>query len=131
MSVRRHPLLCLLRAPALYALMLAVLAMPMLAALGDVHEAGQGMGHAHDGEHASHPAPEGGHGDGQGGEHGEERSLLHLLVHASHCCGVLSFIAPDAPPQWHGVVIQVLQTPAVEIWRSLRLDEVFRPPIAA
>lgn len=120
-----------LRLPALGVLLLAVMANPLLAALGDLHELGSGKGHLHSlaehatgsGDHDPLDAPR--DGDNVGSD------LLHALMHASHCCGhptavpaafvaALPFMAPSTPAS----MIRVLQPAA-------RLDAPLRPPIAA
>lgn len=91
--LRRH-CLRLLRLPALVVLLLAVLANPVLASLGDLHELGSGGDHLHAvSEHAGESAGDDhDHADGEAGE----GDLLHALMHASHCCGHLTAIVPAA-----------------------------------
>lgn len=79
--------LCLLwlRLPALAVLLLAVLANPVLAAVGDLHEAARGVAwHLHD--TADHALADDGHDRDDAGD------LLHALMHAAHCCGHLNAI---------------------------------------
>ena len=84
----RHRRFFLLRLPAMAVLLLAVLANPVFASLGDLHELGNG------GEHL-HVVNE--HGDDASGHDHDEADpgdLLHALMHASHCCGHLTAIVP-------------------------------------
>jgi len=76
-------LLRLLRLPALAVLLLAVLANPVLAAVGDLHEAARG--HA---THLDHP-PETHAADDEAAIDGDGATgdLLHALMHGVHCCG--------------------------------------------
>lgn len=115
-----------MRLPALALLLLAVLANPVLAAIGDMHEASRGSGaHLHGAEaHASvdDPAP---------GEDDTAGDLLHALMHGAHCCGHLTALPsafalaaatrlrPEPPRTAH------LQHP------SARVSTTIRPPIAA
>ncbi|WDS38002.1 hypothetical protein [Pseudoxanthomonas sp.] len=74
-----------LRLPALVLLLLATLANPVLATVGDTHEAALG--------HAAHLHDVDMHGtDNNAALDADEDSgdLLHALIHAAHCCGHLS-----------------------------------------
>lgn len=71
-----------LRLPLLALLLLAVLANPVLAALGDLHGIQDGGGHVHSVDTHHDDRFDSLHGDEEGDE-----SLLHALMHASHCCG--------------------------------------------
>lgn len=129
----RFPRHCLarLRLPALALLWLAVMANPLLAALGDLHELGSGKGHLH--SLAEHSTGSADHDplDARSGGDSEGGDLLHALMHASHCCGhptavlpaftpVLSFAASPTPPPM-----------ARSLHPATRLDSPLRPPIAA
>lgn len=123
MKRRIRHCLHLLRLPVSALLMLAVLVVPVFAALGDLHEAQQG-GHAHlhaVGEHA-----DGLDGDVQDGD----GDLLHALMHASHCCGHPSMILESfhlAAP----VVVTLSMPTAVPADPRLEVSSKhFRPPIA-
>lgn len=117
----------LLRLPALAVLLMAVLANPVLASLGDLHELGNGNGHLHAvNEHAD---ASGGyaHDDADDGE----SDLLHALMHASHCCGHLTAIVP-APMRVPAMVLP-FATPAmatVPVAHAPRAS-LLRPPISA
>lgn len=118
--------LCLLwlRLPALALLLLAVLANPVLAAVGDLHEATRGVAsHLHDtDEHALAD---------DAGDHDESGDLLHALMHAAHCCGHLSAIPSRfavLPVQVAHAALHVADVPA----RSSHIPSLsLRPPIAA
>ncbi len=113
-----------LRLPALALLLLAVLANPVLAAVGDLHEATRGMAsHLHDtGVHAL--ADDGDDHDGAG-------DLLHALMHAAHCCGHLSAIPSTIAVlsvQVSHAAVRVADVPAL----SSHVPPLsLRPPIAA
>ncbi|MEQ4576488.1 MAG: hypothetical protein ABN502_16365 [Gammaproteobacteria bacterium] len=115
----------LLRLPALALLVLAVLANPVLAAIGDLHEASRGSSaHLHDaGAHALAGDPAS--GDDRAGD------LLHALMHGAHCCGHLtalpsSFMLPAALSP-RAVPPRTSHPPHP----SARIASTFRPPIAA
>lgn len=127
--ILRHRLVRLLRLPALAVLLLAVLANPVLASLGDLHELGRGGDHLHAvSDHGggasgdSHAHADGGAGEGD---------LLHALMHASHCCGHLTAIVP-APLVLPGVFLPS-HAPAADAVPSPRARpaSLLRPPIAA
>nr|WP_295378641.1 hypothetical protein [Pseudoxanthomonas sp.] len=116
----------LMRLLALCVLLLGVVAQPVMASVGGIHELG------HDGglhSHAQAPA----HADEDGGDDdgsGRGTGLLHALMHAMHCCGhapampaATAAWQPIAPPDTmsflHGV-------PAP----THRSDKLLRPPIA-
>ncbi|SEL47349.1 hypothetical protein SAMN05428989_1725 [Pseudoxanthomonas sp. GM95] len=109
-----------LRLPALALLLLAVLANPVLAAVGDLHGATRGVAsHLHDSdEHAL---------TDDNADHDEAGDLMH----AAHCCGHLSAI----PSRFFLMPVRVvhaamdvaeMRAPSSHI-PALRL----RPPIAA
>jgi hypothetical protein len=125
----RHRWVRLLRLPALAVLLLAVLANPVLASLGDLHELGNGSEHLHavsdhddgltDDDH--------GHADGDMGE----GDLLHALMHASHCCGHLTAVMPAAMR-----VPAMILPAAAPVTDTLPVPfappgSLLRPPIAA
>ena len=89
-ALRRPRCLLLLRLPALALLLLAVLANPVLASLGDLHELGSRGEHLHAVSEHGDAASGHEHADGEAGE----GDLLHALMHASHCCGHLTAIVP-------------------------------------
>lgn len=122
--LRRH-WLPLLRVPALAVLLLAVLANPVLAAIGDLHEIGEGGGHVHAVE-----APPHGHATDHAAAHDDENpSLLHALMHASHCCGHLTAIVPHTLPLMSPPPAQALVASAGCLSPTRRLEPRFRPPI--
>lgn len=117
----------LLRLPALAVLLLAVLANPVLASLGDLHELGSGNGHLH--AVNEHAGAAGGHAHADGDD--GERDLMHALMHASHCCGHLTAIMP-APMRVPAMVLPV-GAPAmatVPVAHAPRAS-LLRPPISA
>lgn len=113
-----------LRLPALAVLLLAVLANPVLAAVGDLHEATRGSAeHLHQvDEHAL--AADADDADAAG-------DLLHALMHAAHCCGHLTAIPSQfaLPPMVFAR--SVLQARVMLPARSHTPSLALRPPIAA
>lgn len=107
-------------------LLLAVICQPVMASLGDLHEAAHGPD-----LHAAAHDPHGDAGAMPAGDDADRDSLLHALMCASHCCGhavampaVLAILPAVAPSRmlaaWPGQVVP----PAP-------LAHPFRPPIAA
>ena len=117
----------LLRLPALALLLLAVLANPVLASLGDLHELGSGGEHLHAVSDHDDTGPAHGHADGDDGE----GDLLHALMHASHCCGHLTAIVPaplalpGMPPACAAPMADIVPVP------SPQPTSLLRPPIVA
>ncbi|HEY0332517.1 MAG TPA: hypothetical protein VGC74_02225 [Stenotrophomonas sp.] len=118
-----------LRLPALALLVLAVLANPVLAAVGDLHEASRGTAtHLHSAQ--DHDLSDQAAYDGDDAS-GQFDDLLHALVHAAHCCGHLTAVpsvALSATGLW-------LPSPSPECSPMLRacgsFESPIRPPIAA
>ncbi len=113
-----------LRLPALALLLLAVLANPVLAAVGDLHEATRGVAsHLHDTD--AHALAD------DGDDHDEAGDLLHALMHAAHCCGHLSAIPSSfavLPVHVAHATVTVADVPAP----PSHIPAVsLRPPIAA
>lgn len=123
----RHRRVALLRLPALAMLLLAVLANPVLASLGDLHELGNGNEHLHAvNEHADFATGHD-HADGEAGE----GDLLHALMHASHCCGHLTAIVP-APMRVPAMILpDVTPIMATVPMAHAPRASLLRPPIAA
>jgi hypothetical protein len=117
----------LLRLPALALLLLAVLANPVFASLGDLHELGNGSEHLH--AVSEHADGEVGHEHADG--HADEGDLLHALMHASHCCGHLTAIVP-APMRVPAVILPVT-VPALDRVPVAQAPptSLLRPPIVA
>ena len=115
----------LLRLPLLALLLLAVLANPVLAALGDLHEVQGGVGHAHVGD-AHHEDVAGAHADEEG-----DGSLLHALMHASHCCGHLTAILPAAALVLGSLAPVAVPVAATTPAPRARPESLLRPPISA
>lgn len=126
--ILRHRLVRLLRLPALAVLWLAVLANPVFASLGDLHELGRGGDHLHAvSDHGAAAGERHAHADGEAGE----GDLLHALMHASHCCGHLTAIVP-APVVLPGVFLPSAAPVADAVPPSrARPASLLRPPIAA
>ncbi|TAA36797.1 hypothetical protein [Pseudoxanthomonas winnipegensis] len=122
MSLRIVPrCLSWLRLPALAVLLLAVLANPVLAAVGDLHEATRGSAaHLHQAdEHAlADDADDAG-------------DLLHALMHAAHCCGHLTAIPSRFALLPMAAVRAAPQARADLPARSHTPSLALRPPIAA
>ena len=119
----------LLRLPALAVLLLAVLANPVLASLGDLHELGSGGDHLHAvSEHAGESAGnDHGHADGEAGE----GDLLHALMHASHCCGHLTAIVPAAMRVPAMKLLSAAPVAATVPVPRAPATSLLRPPISA
>jgi hypothetical protein len=114
-----------LRLPALALLLLAVLSNPVLAAVGDLHEAATAS--------ADHLHAVQDHADmtTDAADPDEAGDLLHALMHAAHCCGHLvaipsSFALPAAAPMPHA-------PPASGVFalHSRTPEMALRPPITA
>ena len=123
----RHRCFLLLRLPAMAVLLLAVLANPVLASLGDLHELGNGSEHLH--AVSEHADAEMGHEHADG--HADEGDLLHALMHASHCCGHLTAIVPApmrVPAMILSAVAPVMATVPVA---HAPPGSLLRPPIVA
>jgi len=121
----RHRRFILLRLPALAVLLLAVLANPVFASLGDLHELGNGAAHLHVVDEHEDTAAGHDHGDVDPGD------LLHALLHASHCCGHLTAIVPM--PMRVPAMILPATAPAmatVPVAHAPRAS-LLRPPISA
>ncbi len=117
----------LLRLPALAVLLLAVLANPVFASLGDLHELGGSGDHLH--AVSEHGGVDTGHDHADGDA--DEGDLLHALMHASHCCGHLTAIVP-APLLLPGMLLPSV-TPATDTVSlpPARPTSLLRPPILA
>ena len=117
----------MLRLPALALLLLAVLANPVLASLGDLHELGSRGEHLHAVSEHGDAASGHEHADGEAGE----GDLLHALMHASHCCGHLTGIV--AATYWLPLPLPATEAPAHVLVVQVQHVPVnhFRPPIAA
>ncbi|CAN7366752.1 hypothetical protein LJR168_002188 [Pseudoxanthomonas sp. LjRoot168] len=123
----RHRRVALLRLPALAMLLLAVLANPVLASLGDLHELGNGNEHLHAVNEHADVATGHDHADGEAGE----GDLLHALMHASHCCGHLTAIVP-APMRVPAMILpDVTPIMATVPMAHAPRASLLRPPIAA
>ena len=123
----RRPRCLLLRLPALALLLLAVLANPVLASLGDLHELGSRGEHLHAVSEHGDAASGHEHADGEAGE----GDLLHALMHASHCCGHLTAIVPApmrVPAMILSAVAPVMATVPVA---HAPPGSLLRPPIVA
>ena len=134
----RHRRVALLRLPALAMLLLAVLANPVLASLGDLHELGNGNEHLHAVNEHADVATGHDHADGEAGEGlavvgggDDEGDLLHALMHASHCCGHLTAIVP-APMRVPAMILpDVTPIMATVPMAHAPRASLLRPPIAA
>lgn len=123
----RHRRVALLRLPALAMLLLAVLANPVLASLGDLHELGNGNEHLHAVNEHADVATGHDHADGEA----SEGDLLHALMHASHCCGHLTAIVP-APMRVPAMILpDVTPIMATVPMAHAPRASLLRPPIAA
>lgn len=107
-------------------LLLAVICQPVMASLGDLHEAAHGTD-----LHAPASDPHGDAGAAPAGDDADRDSLLHALMCASHCCGHavampagLAVLPSFAPPC-------TTATPSDSARLVTRPGHPFRPPIAA
>lgn len=112
------------RVPSLAAwamLLLCVLVSPMASVLGDLHASthGQALADAHD----LH-----GH-DGTRGDSGEERGLMHALMHGGHCHGHSTAMLPDGMPMPIGQLPCGPQRQAEVLPLRAPLTSLLRPPI--
>ena len=100
----------------------------VLASVGEMHELShQDYLHQHAGDAHLSTAPRAAHDDGKNGEGG---SLLHVLMHASHCCIATLAIVPawalPATPLAEARLRRHHDAPAGRALASMP----FRPPIA-
>lgn len=124
-SCRRHRRPLLLRVFVLLWLALSVVAQPVLASLGGLHETDHGGAashlHQHDGQH--------GNVDAGSDESGLDR-VLHDLLHLTHCCGQQAAWPAAAPVALAidiaGPMLAALPQPR---HGDTRRDNPFRPPI--
>lgn len=125
MSLRIVPrCLSWLRLPALAVLLLAVLANPVLAAVGDLHEATRGS--------AAHLHQADGHALAADADDADNAGdLLHALMHAAHCCGHLTAIPSQFALLPMAAVRAAPQARADLPARSHTPSLALRPPIAA
>jgi len=126
--LRRFRRPTLMRLLALCVLLLGVIAQPVMASVGGVHELGHGGGlHSH----ADAEADDQGDEDERGGdESGKAGGLLHALMHATHCCGHAPAM-PVAATTWQPLApadtAPFLHDAPVP---TRRADKLLRPPIA-
>ncbi|WP_157062661.1 hypothetical protein [Pseudoxanthomonas dokdonensis] len=126
MSARRHRRQPLQHLLVLCALLMATLAQPVLASVAEVHEAVHPLVDHGRHQHAFGDASDAGQDDrGQG----EERSLLHALASANHCCGHAVAITTTLPrlPAALAAGDVVFAVPADPAGRLI--GGLFRPPI--
>jgi hypothetical protein len=119
----RHRMLRLLRLPALAVLLFAVLANPVLAAVGDLHESSGGAA-----EHAQ-AFDDHGHSNPSGSQE-EGIDLLHALIHAAHCCGHLTAILSTPLLSHRPLFSDDVPASAFAAPHSPPRTDHFRPPIA-
>ncbi len=113
----------MLRLPALALLLLAVLANPVFAAVGDLHQSGHGG--------AGHTQPVDAHAHDEGAGHEEQDlDLLHALMHAAHCCGHLTAILSSAFVTRAPLRSASVPAPAFVVPHTAPRTDPFRPPIA-
>lgn len=123
----RHRRFLLLRLPALAVLLLAVLANPVFASLGDLHELGSGSEHLHAVSDHEATGSDHDHADGDAGE----GDLLHALMHASHCCGHLTAIVPSSLQLPDLPLPSIAPAASTVSWPPARPASLLRPPILA
>ncbi len=123
-TLRRFRRPSLVRLLALCVLLLGVVAQPVMASVGGIHELGHGGGlHAHAQDHGDEDVP----ADGDAGKGG---GLLHALMHATHCCGhapAMPVAATVWPPLAVPATAPFLRDAPVPAHRG---DKLLRPPIA-
>lgn len=111
----------LLRLSALVVLVLAMLATPVLAAVGDLHE----VGHSEVVDAASQGVDD--HDDAGGHEEGD---LLHALMHAAHCCSHIAAVFEGVSLADVADLMPEAQLPDLVAPTQAPRTSVFRPPIA-
>ena len=111
----------LLRLPALVLLVFAMLATPVLAAVGDLHE----VGHSQAAEGGEHGAD-----DHDGDDEHAEGDLLHALMHAAHCCSHLAAVFESVSLAGVHDLMPAAQLPEILAPPPAPRTSVFRPPIA-
>lgn len=111
----------LLRLPALLLLVFAMLATPVLAAVGDLHEVGH-----------SEMADAGAHGvdDHDGDDEHSEGDLLHAFMHAAHCCSHLAAVFESVSLAGAHDPMPAAQLPEILVPPPAPRTSVFRPPIS-
>ncbi|MET0583169.1 MAG: hypothetical protein ABWY48_08095 [Pseudoxanthomonas sp.] len=120
--ISAHRLRELLRLPALALLVFAVLANPVFAAVGDLHEFSRGG--------ADHAQALDAHDHDDAGTHEEGTDLLHALTHAAHCCGHLTAILSTPLVPHASLLSDDAPAPAFAAPHSPPRTDHFRPPIA-
>jgi hypothetical protein len=111
----------LLRLPAMLLLVLAMLATPVLAAVGDLHE----VGHSEVADGTSQGVDD----HDNEGEH-EEGDLLHALMHAAHCCSHIAAVFDGVSLACVYNLMTKAQQPERIAPSQAPRSSVFRPPIA-
>lgn len=111
----------LLRLPALLVLVFAMLATPVLAAMGDLH----GVGHDQQADVGMHGAQEHGGDD----EHADG-DLLHAFMHAAQCCSHLAAVFESISLIELHDLMPAARLPELLAPRSVPRSSLFRPPIA-
>jgi hypothetical protein len=111
----------LLRLPALLVLVFAMLATPVLAAVGDLHDVGH-----------SEMADAGAHGvdDHDSDDEHSEGDLLHAFMHAAHCCSHLAAVFESVSLAGVHDLVPATQLPEIFAPPPAPRTSVFRPPIA-
>ncbi|MBF6022496.1 hypothetical protein [Lysobacter niastensis] len=128
MPRHRHRLLRALHASLMLVLVLCLAGQPLLAAVGEVHEATHHAAQAalHDDHAPAHDVTE------AGSDQCREDGTLHLLLHYAHCCGHNVPLAAAASPALDAVPVDRQGLPPVMSHvASLRPNTPFRPPIQA
>ena len=110
-----------LRLPTLLLLIFAMLATPVLAAVGDLHE----VGHSQAGEVGAH-----GVDDHDGDDKHTEGDLLHAFMHAAHCCSHLAAVFEGISLTDVHDLMPAAQLPELIALYPPPRTSVFRPPIA-
>ncbi|HVK51333.1 MAG TPA: hypothetical protein VM469_06315 [Pseudoxanthomonas sp.] len=115
-----------LRHLAQWLLLLAVVCQPVMAALGDLHEAAHGPD-----LHAAANDPHDDAGTPAAGDGTDHDRFLHALMCASHCCGhavampCVAAVLASASPRVS------VSLPRASRWLPAPLAHPFRPPITA
>ena len=123
-----------LRLPALALLLFAVVANPVLAAVGDIHESAQASASHADPEHCdvsddgTMSAADQDAGDQDDGSAGD---LLHALVHGAHACGHPVAMAEPAFVVEPLALMATAPVHDVQPLDSLQPLSLTRPPITA
>lgn len=125
--LRPRRLLPLLRALVLALFALGLVAQPVLAAAGEMHELAHDPSGMH--SHAEHADDVDAELTATGEQNEEGAETLHVLLHFAHCCGAAAAMVPilnsipALPVNGHLAIVET------KILPQARLTSPFKPPI--